>query len=348
LTLYLGTRTVLAVQRSTYRPLLAAFPARLRRKHGTELIETMLDMAGPDERPTRADRGLLVLDGLRERFRPPPRRPLALVAAVLALFIGGALGAAAGSWLGTFGYAALPNAEALSQRVLPPTGTAPISSNSDNYFSAEGLVPTGEDYRQATEESRQRLAADGWQTGAIKSGDGSDGILANVHFTAQTRNAQLDVYAYPDANGEQIIAITGWPKRPASYLPLTIAGTLLGLIIGWLTGVALAHRVQAARRPRRSTVLTTAGLLVILPSAIGFVASLLRYLTATDPLGMSELVHTHGFAFGPTIYLLRAMNMDEGSLLTPSDYGQLPIWGFALIVTAAILARPSKDRQAIA
>jgi hypothetical protein len=62
-----------------YASLLVAYPVRLRRRHGAELIATMLEMAGPDGRPTRADRWRLVLDGLRERFRLPPRRPLAAV-----------------------------------------------------------------------------------------------------------------------------------------------------------------------------------------------------------------------------------------------------------------------------
>jgi hypothetical protein len=57
------------------RYLLSAYPARLRRKHGPELIATMVEMAGPDGRPTRADRLRLMLDGLRERFRLPARRP---------------------------------------------------------------------------------------------------------------------------------------------------------------------------------------------------------------------------------------------------------------------------------
>jgi len=321
------------------RMLLAAYPARLRRKHGAELIETLVEMAGSD-RPTRAEKGWLVLDGLRERFRPPTRRPLALVAAILALLIGGALGAAAGSWLGTFGYAALPDAGALSQRVLPQTGGDPVGGNSDNYFSISGAFPDGADAKQAAEQTRQKLAAEGWQTGPIGYGDGVDGILANVHFTAQTSDAQLDVYAYPDANGAQVISLSGWPKRPAAYVPLTIAGTLLGLAAGWLIGVALAHRIQAARQPRRSAILTTIGLALAIPSAAGFIASLLRYLTANDPLRMSELVHANGFAFGPTIELMRALDLDSGSLLAPGDLGQLWIWGFALIAVAAILARP--------
>ncbi|RSM64747.1 hypothetical protein DMB66_19085 [Actinoplanes sp. ATCC 53533] len=324
------------------RALLAAYPARLRRKHGAELIETLIEMAGPG-RPTRTEKGWLVFDGLRERFRPPTRRPLALIAAVLALLIGGALGAAAGSWLGTFGYAVLPDAGALGQRVLPQTGDDPVWGNSDNYFSVSGALPSGANAYQVAEQTRQKLAAEGWQTGPLLSGDGSDGILANVHFTAQTGEVQLDVYAYPDANGAQVISISGWPQRPAAYVPLTVAGALLGLAAGWLIGVALAHRIQAARRPRRSAILTTTGLALAIPSAAGFIISLLRYLTAADPLRMSELVHAHGFAFGPTIEVMRALDMAEGSLLTPGDLGNLWIWGFALIAVAAILARPGND-----
>lgn len=323
--------------------LLLAYPARLRRKYGTELLGTLAEMSGPGEGPTQADKWRLVLDGVRERFRPPTRRPFALVAAVLALLIGGALGAAAGSWLGTLGYAELPDAGVLAQRVLPKTDAAPISGNSDTYFFASGAFPAGADARQAAEQTRAKLAAEGWQTGPLRTGDGSDGILANVHFTAETADAQLDVYAYPDAGGVPSLAISGWPKRPGLYVPLTIAGTLLGLAAGWLMGVALAHRIRAARRPRRSAILATLGLVLAVPSAAGFVASLLRYLTATDSPRIGELVHDGGFAFGPTTHLMRALDLRDGAILSVGNLGQLWIWGFALIAVAAILARPNRD-----
>jgi hypothetical protein len=54
--------------------VLAAFPARIRRRHGSELITTLAEMT--DGRPSRTDRLRLVADGLRERFRLPARRPL--------------------------------------------------------------------------------------------------------------------------------------------------------------------------------------------------------------------------------------------------------------------------------
>ncbi|MEV4706685.1 hypothetical protein [Actinoplanes sp. NPDC049316] len=328
-----------------HRTLLAAYPARLRRKHGAELIQTMVEMAGPDGRPTRTEKGRLVLDGLRERFRPPARRPLALAAAVLALFIGAAMGAAAGSWAGTLGYAGLPDAGALAHRVLPSPDNG---QTSEFYLQADSPFPTGADARQAAEQTRRKLAAEGWQTGPLRAGDGSDGVLANVHFAAENADTRLDVYAYPDTGGHPMLTIAGWPKRPASYLPLTIAGTLLGLVAGWLTGVALSHRIRAAGRPRRSAILTAAGLVLIVPSAAGFVASLLRYLTVADPAGTGELVHSHGFAFGPTVDLMRGLDLGEGWFLTPSDFQQLPIWGFALIAVGALLARPRDERAAVA
>ncbi|PRY23974.1 hypothetical protein [Pseudosporangium ferrugineum] len=319
-----------------HRTLLAAYPARLRRKHGGELVATLMEATGG--RPTRSERGWLVLDGLRERFRPPARRPLAVVAAVLAMLVGGALGAALGSWAGTAGYPALPDAAALSQRILPGLEQ---SGSSDRYLFASAPVAAGTGIEQAAQRIHQKLAADGWRTGPVTAGDASPG-LTDVHFAAENAETRLDVYVYRYADGTEGIQLAGWPQRPASYLPLTIAGTLLGLAAGWLAGVALAHRIRAARRPRRSTVLATVGLVAVLPSAAGFVASLVRYLTVADPVGTGELVHSRGFAFAPTVDLMRALDLGEGWFLSPSDLEQLPIWGFALIAVAAIIARPRR------
>jgi hypothetical protein len=329
------------------RAVLAAYPARIRRKHGPELIDTMLEMAGPGGEPTRAAKAVLMLDGLRARFRPPVRRPIALVAAILALLIGGALGAAAGSWLGSFGYATMPDGAALAERVLPAPATG---STGDLYVQGHSGFGDAVDARAAAESVRQRLAAQGWRTGPLQTGDGTDRVLADVHFSAETDQSVVDVYAYPDADGAGSLMLDGWPQRPAAYLPLTIAGLLLGLLAGWLTGVALAHRIQAARRPIVSAALTTLGVLLVVPSAAGFVASLTSYLTtATGRPGSGHLPHFHGFAFGPTTEWMRSMNIGEGWILTPSDFAVLPIWGFGLIAIAAIIARPGRvDDKAIA
>ncbi|GAB2600540.1 hypothetical protein Aab01nite_65070 [Paractinoplanes abujensis] len=316
--------------------LLAAYPARLRRKHGDELIATLHEMAGPHGRPRRPDQVRLVLDGLRERFRPPVRhRPLALLTAVVALLVGGALGAAAGSWLGTLSYAELPT--------TMPVGAQTTHVNvADRYLWAEAAFPSGADAAYAVQQTRRELASAGWRPGPIGS---REGVLANVHFAAEQGGVRLDVYAYPSLGS---VTIAGWPTRPAPYLPLTIAGTVLGLLAGWPAGVALAHRIQAARRPLRSGTLTAMGFALILPSAVGFVASLWTYLTVSDPLGTGGLVHVHGFAFGPTLDFMRALNMGEGWYLTPSDFQQLPLFGFAVLALAATLARPRYAYEAVA
>ncbi len=120
------------------------------------------------------------------------------------------------------------------------------------------------------------------------------------------------------------------------------------LLVAYPARLRRKHRLRAARRVRRSALLTAAGLVLVIPSAVGFLASLVRYLTVADPLGTGELVHARGFAFGPTIDLMRAYDMGEGWFLTPSDFQQLPLYGFALIATAAILARPRRENEAVA
>lgn len=327
--------------------VLAAYPARIRRKHGAELIDTMVEMAGPGGRPTAAAKRMLMLDGLRERFRPPVRRPFALVAAILALLVGGALGAAAGSWLGTTGYTALPDGAALAQRVL--SGPVDVSAG-DRYLHISAAIPDGTDAATAAESARRELAAEGWRTGPLTTGDGSDGVLANVHFTAENDDTQLSVYAYPNAGDVAFLSLAGWPQRPTAYVPLTIAGALLGLLAGWLSGVALGHRIQAAGRPMIGALLAGLGFALVIPSAIGFVVSLARYLTISEPLGTGELLHADGFAFGPTRDMFHAYDLGEGWILTPGDFSLLPLWGFALIIIAAIVSRPAQrtDHQAVA
>jgi hypothetical protein len=125
-----------------YGHLLSAYPARLRRVYGPELVATMVEMA-PGGRPGRREQLRLVADGLRERFRPPVRRPFALVPAGPALLIGGALGAGVGSWAGTFGYPALPAA----QRILP-AGEIHADRTSRYVFAGETL-PDGAAVRRA-------------------------------------------------------------------------------------------------------------------------------------------------------------------------------------------------------
>jgi hypothetical protein len=322
----------------SFRPLLAAYPARLRRRHGAELIETMLEMAGPEGEPSRADRLHLAVDGLRERFRPPATgRPLATVAAVLALLVGGALGAALGSFAGSFLYPKLPSAVSLAPEIAQPGGTPGYRGSFPTYAMAMDDLAPGVAPRDAVELARQRLNAAGWATTSIVDGDG------NVHFRASTDNTELSVYAY--TGSYRFIQIAGWPARPAAYLPLTIFGLLLGMVAGWLLATALAHRVAAARRRRLTVSAASTGLVLLLPPAVTFFMSLGYYLFATDPVDGGGLLHTDGgFTFGPTVALIRGLGLSTQVANLP--YLELTVFGFALVLVAAIAARPRKAGEA--
>lgn len=322
-----------AVQNQTvdsYRSLLAAYPARLRRRHGAEIIATLVEMAGPDGEPSRRARLHLALDGLRERFRPP-HQPLAVVAAMLALAIGGAVGASIGSFAGSFLYAKLPAAATLTPAIAQPGSKPGYRSELRTSVLAQDELAAGVAPREVVEQAQKRLSADGWATTEVVPGDG------NFHFRASGDGTELDVYAY--TGGSRLIQIAGWPARPALYLPLTIAGLLLGLTGGWLVAAALAHRIAAARRPRLTAATASVGLLLPIPAAVMFFLSLGYYLFATEPVGDGGLLHTDGgFTFGPTIDLIRGLDLSPSLYTFP--YFQLALLGFALITTAAIAAQP--------
>jgi hypothetical protein len=321
--------------------LLLAFPARLRRKHGTELIETMADLADAEGGPTRADRWRLVIDGLRERFRPPARRPLALAAVVSALLIGGAVGAAAGSYVGTLVQAPMPDAVQLAQRAFPTTDRF-SAENGVNYLGDAVELPAGTDLRQAVTESRLKLVADGWDASPLHSG----GTVSGYSFTAVKDGVFLMVDTYPADDGTATLGIAGLPQRQASFTVLTIAGALLGLVAGWLLSVALAHRIQASRRRRISAVLSAAGLILALPASATFVYSLLHYMATDDLIGDKPTsLYATGFVFGPTLDLIGRLDQWTGSELSPSTPQRLALWGLALIAVAATLARPRKSPQ---
>jgi hypothetical protein len=325
---------------SGHEPLLVAYPARLRRKHGAELIETMHEMAGAQGAPTRGDKWRLVLDGLRERLRPPARRPYALVAVALALIVG-ALGAAGGSWLGTSVHAAMPDATSLAQQAFPTTQGLTAGNANDYLWTAVDL-PAGTDRRQAADGSRQKLAAAGWEVSPIRSSS----LVPSDYFTAVKDHVQIQVEVDADGTADGgTEGITGFPQRQASFTALTLAGTLLGLLAGWLAGVALAHRIRASRRPRTSALLTTAGLALVIPSAVAFVASLVRYLATDDLIGDHASVHTEGFAFGPTIDLLGAVYQGTGWTLTAETFRPLLLGGFALVAVATVLAQPRRSPE---
>jgi hypothetical protein len=110
-----------------YRRLLFAYPRSYRRQHGTEIVTTLLEMAEPGRRrPAAGEAWHLLASGVRQRFRVP-RRPFAVLAALLIAVTLAAFGATAGSWAGERTLAELP-AEAAANELVAIAAENPDES----------------------------------------------------------------------------------------------------------------------------------------------------------------------------------------------------------------------------
>ncbi len=339
-----------------YRRLLLAYSGRYRRRHGTEMITTMLAMAAPGRaRPSAGEAWHLIASGVRQRFRPPSGRPVAVVAAVLTAVVLGAFGAAAGSWLGRQTFADLPS-RAGALTLMGPAVADPATEASfvvrhrqAGRADVESIsVPPRAQRPSGTptwtaEEARDGLAAAGWKileftirpgpsTTCTKHDDLSPPVTSCVDSRTATLIARRDgLILYGNASD----AIGGEPgqvwvggvdgtmfaARSPAYLPLTVAGLLLGALAGWLLSAALAYRIRA------------------LPAVVAGAALALAILPVWAITLQAVLLGEHFTDVGP-VYMLQPGSTFEG----------LPPWlipGCALAAAAlavGLLARRT-DRQ---
>jgi len=286
--------------------------------------EAQQSIAGDGRRP-----GLhLVLSGLWQRFKLPVRRPLAWVAALLATAVLGGFGAAAGTWTAWRTASAVPSDPQL--RALNATLTGiPADAHLNHQTSAQQgpivlLLPDGIADWSAS-RIRDTLTGAGWRITSFRESDGR--IIPREDMTVSvpvkygiwtatsdglklTGNGQV-VYASPDT-GWASYRITVWPVEPAVLRPLTVAGSLAGLLTGWLLVAALARR-------RLATAVATAGLAAATLPAYRF------YREAFD-----VMAYAHG---------------SPDPAIVPGTLGGTPtligtVAGLLAVVTAAIVARP--------
>jgi hypothetical protein len=339
-------RTDPALERA-YRALLWAYPGGYRRRHGAEILTTLMEMAEPGRRwPSAADSRHLVGAGLRQRFRLPGGRPLIVVVAVLVAIIGGAFGAAAGSWAAERTFAAVPDRAALQSLHQTVTGDAgaEIGGVRDDspwwgdlsWVSTEGPGGFGV---WDVEQARQRLAADGWALGAISHPPGGASTMDEQGNTVELRMDSVSFRAERDGLVLEVdnrqtemhgmFSTRVWTAGNATLLPFTVLGILAGLVAGWLLVAAgtqrLRHADPARPGPRGliigGTVLTVAAL--ALP-AVAFYGNVMRAFRYAGDEGMVFTVH---------------------SALTPGGYWPFgPQWlnaaltGAGLILAVAVLA----------
>jgi hypothetical protein len=271
-----------------YRRLLLAYPGDYRRRHGAEIVTTLLEMAGPRQaRPTGPDAWHLLVSGVRQRFRLPARRPLAWVAAVLITLIMGAFGAAAGSWCAERTFTRLPSDAAVAAltRQVAGGGEDLVTDRSPSPWTAATTWAAVTSPSWAAEAGRDRLAATGWQVtpvGDLPGGASSDGsgVLVPAKgsvFDAARGGLRIHVTGY-SVQGHSTVTVGVWQSDTGALRPAVIVGGLLGMLAGWPVAAAAAYRMRRMPRGRRRAAVALSGLALVslpLPACVFAVATAL-------------------------------------------------------------------------
>lgn len=271
-----------------YRLLLRAYPAAYRRRHGDELITTLLDAAAPGRvRPSGRDVVDLLRGGLRQRFRLPVGKAQVAVAVFGALLFG-ALGAAAGSFLGWCTVAPLrPDAGAL--RVVDLALGEPYLgafNREDNWQSrAASLMPADPRYPAgwSLAAAEDRFTAAGW----------SISETSGAYFTAGRGDLRARVTGAGPGTGPVDVVI--WLATPAAVPAGVAAGWLAGAVSGWLLAAWTAYALLGIRSwPRLGVVLVLmlASLLVLFrPALVTYGLIVAGAVMAPDHWGPPPPVH---------------------------------------------------------
>lgn len=253
-----------------YRRLLWAYPRGYRRRHGAEIVTTLLDMAEAGHgRPTVGQTLHLVACGVRQRFRVP-RRVITVITALLSAAALGGLGAVTGNWLAWQAAAPVPSAAEMSALTSAMTGLQrPWLEHWRTAMNGPGLNSgiegTG---TYDPERVRTALTATGWQITTFEESTETIGVdfgtpdpkkvPAHALTFAATKDGlslagATDTIAGGKYYGNTLLGMDVTTDVTGAIRPSTIAGLLLGVIGGWLLAAALAYRIRTAGRRNRWT-----------------------------------------------------------------------------------------------
>ncbi|MCM4076504.1 hypothetical protein [Paractinoplanes hotanensis] len=300
-----------------YRRLLLAYSGRYRRLHGTEMITTMLEMADPARsRPSAGEAWHLIRSGIRQRFRLPSGRPSTVIGAVLVTMVLGMFGAAAGSRLGESTSAGLPS-QPDARKLVNATVTDPMASfvyRAGEPGRADSLSfsvsPGAQQPNWTVEDARTGLTAAGWtiteftvhpSRALITCSKNVDaGETCTFESPTATLTAERDGlvlrgtatdYLANKSGGAWAGGVSGtlFAARGAAYLPLTLAGGLLGALTGWLLTAALAYRIRSlsSGAGRLAAAFTGVALTVAVPPVWAIVVNAVmlgEHLTDNGPV----------------------------------------------------------------
>jgi len=242
-----------------YRLLLLAYPRRFRRARGTEMLTTLLDAAGPDQRRPRWRDAVNVLwRGLRCRFAVPRGAAYVTAAVVCALF-GGLLLAAGVVWASWLGRPRIPEpatAAAVARIAAPawPSSivvhdekfSGPYTGADDPYRAPHGFEPNP-GWVQVTvpgtvADARSRLAADGWEVGE----------LTNLVFWAAKSDHVIQVSTVDST----VLMIDVYRRVPPWLGSAVAVGAVVGTAGGWLLAGRALRGFRRHRLGGRAAMLT--------------------------------------------------------------------------------------------
>ncbi len=331
---------------SAIRWLLWAYPAPYRRRHGAEIVTTLLEMAESGAgRPTAGQKLHLIACGVRQRLRLPAQRPLALIAAAMAAVAVGALGAAAGTWLGWQTAAPVPSAGQMRSLTAAIDGNLPETHVYPSKTAMQGPTMATTAYGRGAYSAgrvRDALTSAGWRVTTYTETTGSiivalteqqpwhsapatftlfratkDGLTLSGETSVVTGGAEYGV------QGQSDLRLDVWATNTAAVPPLAVAGLLVGALGGWLLAAALAYRLRRCGRARRRVVIAS--------SAVAFAAAAIPVYHLYRDFYQVLVYDRHA----PNPYVVDSHQLPPGLLWTCTGIALL-----ALAVAALLTARP--------
>jgi hypothetical protein len=240
----------------------------------------------------------------------------------------GGFGAAAGTWLAWQTASAIPSDQQLRSLNAALTGIpaeAPLYHETSAQRGPSDLLLTDGTAKWSASRIRDTLTGAGWRITSFRERDVrhplSEVTDASVPMKSgvwtatsgglkmQASGQVINGSPFTDAASYNIRV---WPAEPALLRPLTIAGTVAGLLAGWLLAATLARR-------RLATALAAVGLAAATLPAYSF------YREAYE-----VMVYPHGSPYPMTV------EGSHGGTLTFI----CTVAGLLAIVAAAIVARP--------
>lgn len=288
----------------SYRRLMLAYPSAYRRRHATEIVTTLVEASPAGlRRPPLADAWHLVRAGLRQRFRLPSRRPLAWLGALVFTLVLGAAGAAAGSWVASRTFTALPSRDAFSAVSRLAGDGIDRWEQRDTTPHAEPLWWSDVDAPGWTAgDARARLAQAGWALTTTRTlTDGPSYASDQTAFDGTRDGLHLRVIGNVTADHGPV-SVSMWPEGNAARWPLTAGGALLGLLAGWPLAAAVAYRLRRvqARQSRLAAGLFGGALTAGVVPALACYANLgLMVMVRVAGESDSPVMVYRAFAAGP-------------------------------------------------